>query len=94
MRTRRKRTNIKRRKLTTAFVFLLVLVFISGIGIRIYVDRLLNSNTIYEGITIDGLSMDGLTKESAERLLREKSITGGQPKHKAYLQIQILDLWI
>ncbi|HHZ12671.1 MAG TPA: hypothetical protein GX394_02020 [Clostridiales bacterium] len=73
MRTRRKRTNIKRRKLTTAFVFLLVLVFISGIGIRIYVDRLLNSNTIYEGITIDGLSMDGLTKESAERLLREKN---------------------
>ena len=57
-------------------------------------DRLLNSNTIYEGITIDGLSMDGLTKESAERLLRKKSITVGQPKHKAYLQIQILDLWI
>ena len=34
-------------------------------------DRLLNTDTFYEGITIDGLSMDGLTKESAEKSLRK-----------------------
>ena len=71
MNARRNRANKNKRKLAAALTFFIVLVLVSVLGIKLYMDRLLNTDTFYEGITIDGLSMDGLTKESAEKSLRK-----------------------
>ncbi|HZJ57700.1 MAG TPA: peptidoglycan binding domain-containing protein [Clostridia bacterium] len=73
MRTRRKKTTGQRKKPIAIVILFIALILMAGTGLRAYINRILDTDTFYEGITIDGLSMGGLTKQSAEKLLREKN---------------------
>lgn len=69
MRSRRKKSIKQSKRITTIVISFVLLVITMGIGAFIYVDNLLDTDTFYDGITIDGISMNGLTKKSAEEIL-------------------------
>lgn len=68
------RSSTKHNKIFITITISFILMILSiGAGTVIYLGKLLNTDTFYDGITIDGLPIKGLTKESAEKILEQKN---------------------